>query len=84
VAHKRPSASSDSPVLVCLEGARPDSDGMLLTRAEARALRLELEAAGVGLGAAVSATSGTTSAVSSVTPSAGAVCGSASLREGTR
>ena len=36
---KRPTASQDSPVLVCLQGARPDSDGMLLTRAEARALR---------------------------------------------
>lgn len=39
VTRRRATASGDAPVLVCLQGSRPDRDGMLLTRAEAHALR---------------------------------------------
>lgn len=40
VARERPTESSVVvPMLSCLDGDRPDSDGALLTRAEARALR---------------------------------------------
>lgn len=40
VARKRPTASNDRPpLLTSVAGARPTSDGPLLTRAEAHALR---------------------------------------------
>ncbi len=40
VARERPTASNVArPTLSCLDGDRPDSDGPLLTRAEANALR---------------------------------------------
>lgn len=40
MARKRPTASNETrPLLTGVDGARPTSDGPLLTRAEARALR---------------------------------------------
>jgi hypothetical protein len=39
MAHRRSTTSNDAPVLVCLQGTRPDSDRMPLARAEAHALR---------------------------------------------
>ncbi len=39
MSRERPTASDDQPNLLCLDGTRPASDGPLLTRAEAHALR---------------------------------------------
>ncbi len=39
MARKRPRASDGRPKLLCLDGERPDTDGPLLTRSDARALR---------------------------------------------
>ncbi len=39
MARERPKASEARPVLVCLDGDKPDTAARLLTRAEAHALR---------------------------------------------